>query len=286
MDVQDTGIYIETNNARVTVNGGTIKGKTAGIRNLGASNIVNITDGYIYGSYAIYDNKDSSRNWSTYNITGGTIKGTKYGINLIYATVNISDALVETTSSNTGEYAISVGNNTTLNINSGAVIRADRASGIYKNGTLTMTDGEIIVNSSNGYGIYNNAGTLTMNGGSITTNGGSSNSIYLNNSTLNLNGGSITSKNRGITTADNTNTKTLNIYGGNILAVNYGIYQNQSTTLKLGDSFIIEDASKTITLPKDQEKNPHIFVVNTTKENQKALFKDIQLAFKLAKKVK
>ena len=57
-------------------------------------------------------------------------------------------------------------------------------------------------------------------------------------------------------------------------------------TLKLGNSFIIEDASKTITLPKDQEKNPHIFVVNTTKENQKALFKDIQLAFKLAKKVK
>jgi len=57
-------------------------------------------------------------------------------------------------------------------------------------------------------------------------------------------------------------------------------------TLKLGDNFAVENAYKIITLPKDQEKTPHIFVVNTTKEDQKALFKDIQLAFKLAKKVK
>lgn len=56
--------------------------------------------------------------------------------------------------------------------------------------------------------------------------------------------------------------------------------------LKLGDKFCVESSSKVITLPKDQEKVPHIFVVNTTKEEQKALFKDIQLAFKLAKKVK
>ena len=57
-------------------------------------------------------------------------------------------------------------------------------------------------------------------------------------------------------------------------------------TLKLGDNFTVASTNKVITLPKDQEKTPHIFVVNTTKENQKSLFKDIQLAFKLAKKVK
>lgn len=56
--------------------------------------------------------------------------------------------------------------------------------------------------------------------------------------------------------------------------------------ITLGTDFIVDDKNKTITLPVNQEKKPYIFVINTTKEQQKVLFKDIQLAFKLAKKVK
>lgn len=56
--------------------------------------------------------------------------------------------------------------------------------------------------------------------------------------------------------------------------------------IALGDYFNVNVDAKSITLPTDRETVPAITVVETTKENQKALFKDIQLAFKLAKKVK
>lgn len=57
-------------------------------------------------------------------------------------------------------------------------------------------------------------------------------------------------------------------------------------SIALGDYFNVDISSKAITLPTDRETAPAIVVVETSKENQKALFKDIQLAFKLAKKVK
>ena len=57
-------------------------------------------------------------------------------------------------------------------------------------------------------------------------------------------------------------------------------------TLGLADSFIVNAETKQVTLPVDQETAQHIVMVKTTKENQKSLFKDIQLVFKLAKKVK
>lgn len=56
--------------------------------------------------------------------------------------------------------------------------------------------------------------------------------------------------------------------------------------ISLGDNFNVDIASKSITLPINQETSQHIVLVKTTKENQRTLFKDIQLAFKQAKKVK
>ena len=56
--------------------------------------------------------------------------------------------------------------------------------------------------------------------------------------------------------------------------------------ISLGDYFNVDEISKTIVLPKDGETSQHIVMIKTNKENQKALFKDVQLAFKLAKKVK
>lgn len=56
--------------------------------------------------------------------------------------------------------------------------------------------------------------------------------------------------------------------------------------ISLGDYFNILIDSKSIILPKDRELKPEIIVIEVSKENQRAMFKDIQLALKLAKKVK
>lgn len=57
-------------------------------------------------------------------------------------------------------------------------------------------------------------------------------------------------------------------------------------TISLADSFNINVEEKQVSLPKDQETTQHIVMLKTNKENQKTLFKDIQLVFKLAKKIK
>lgn len=56
--------------------------------------------------------------------------------------------------------------------------------------------------------------------------------------------------------------------------------------LSLGSAFDINVDTKKVVLPMDQEISQHIFMVKTTKEAQKALFKEVQQVFKLAKKVK
>ncbi len=56
--------------------------------------------------------------------------------------------------------------------------------------------------------------------------------------------------------------------------------------ISLGDYFNIWIDSKSIILPKDRELKPEIIVIEVSKENQRAMFKDIQLALKLAKKIK
>lgn len=56
--------------------------------------------------------------------------------------------------------------------------------------------------------------------------------------------------------------------------------------ISLGDYFNILVDSKNIILPKDRELKPEIIVIPVTKENQNAMFKDIQLALKLAKRIK
>ena len=56
--------------------------------------------------------------------------------------------------------------------------------------------------------------------------------------------------------------------------------------LCLADSFNVDVEAKQVSLPKDQETTQHIVMLKTNKENQKTLFKDVQLVFKLAKKIK
>lgn len=56
--------------------------------------------------------------------------------------------------------------------------------------------------------------------------------------------------------------------------------------ISLGDYFNILVDSKSIVLPKDRELKPEIMVINVEKDKQVAVFKDVQLALKLAKKIK
>lgn len=57
-------------------------------------------------------------------------------------------------------------------------------------------------------------------------------------------------------------------------------------TIKLGDYFNVLVDSKTIVLPKDRELKPEIIVLSVSKENLDKTFKDVQLALKLAKRIK
>lgn len=57
-------------------------------------------------------------------------------------------------------------------------------------------------------------------------------------------------------------------------------------TIKLGDYFNVLVDSKTVVLPKDRELKPEIIVLPVSKENLDKTFKDIQLALKLAKRIK
>lgn len=56
--------------------------------------------------------------------------------------------------------------------------------------------------------------------------------------------------------------------------------------ISLGDYFNVLVDSKSIILPKDRELKPEIIVIEVKKENQNTIFKDIQLALKLAKRIK
>ena len=56
--------------------------------------------------------------------------------------------------------------------------------------------------------------------------------------------------------------------------------------ISLGDYFNISVDTKSIVLPKDRELKPEIIVINVEKDKQIAMFKDIQLALKLAKRIK
>ena len=55
-------------------------------------------------------------------------------------------------------------------------------------------------------------------------------------------------------------------------------------TIRLGDYFNIDE--RVITLPKDRELKPEIIVLKSNKEELDKLFKDVQLALKLAKRIK
>ena len=172
-------------NAKITINGGTINGTdNYGIYNYNSSNTeIIVNNGEICGKYSGMCNEISSSS-TVFSVAGGTIKGIiNYGIDMYYGTLKVTGGVI------TG-----------------------KNKGIYVDyGKVSMTDGTI----SNG--IYNYGGTINIEGGKVEgTDGisaGTSATVVIGkkDNNVNVNNPIIIGKNYGI------NISSAKIYDGKIL---------------------------------------------------------------------
>ena len=172
-------------NAKITINGGTINGTdNYGIYNYNSSNTeIIVNNGEICGKYSGMYNESRSSS-TVFSVAGGTIKGIiNYGIHMYYGTLNVTGGVI------TG-----------------------KNKGIYVDyGKVSMTDGTI----SNG--IYNYGGTINIEGGKVEgTDGisaGTSATVVIGkkDNNVNVNNPIIIGKNYGI------NISSAKIYDGKIL---------------------------------------------------------------------
>ena len=172
-------------NAKITINGGTINGiDNYGIYNYNSSNTeIIVNNGEICGKYSGMCNEISSSS-TVFSVAGGTIKGIiNYGIDMYYGTLNVTGGVI------TG-----------------------KNKGIYVDyGKVSMTDGTI----SNG--IYTSSGIINIEGGKVEgTNGISAGMnatvvIGKKDNNVNVNNPIIIGENYGI------NIGSAKIYDGKIL---------------------------------------------------------------------
>ena len=183
---KQSGVYNDRGqNAKITINGGTINGTdNYGIYNYNSSDTeIIVNNGEICGKYSgMYDGTSSSS--TVFSVAGGTIEGiNSYGTNVYYGTLNVTGGVI------TG-----------------------KNKGIYVSyGKVNMTDGTI----SNG--IYNYGGTINIEGGKVEgTDGisaGTSATVVIGkkDNNVNVNNPIIIGKNYGI------NISSAKIYDGKIL---------------------------------------------------------------------
>ena len=197
------GICTDTDGHTLNINGGIIETNNYSIYydSNAYSNTLNISNGDITSnnSYAIYDNcsNNNSDKINTINISGGTITGATYGAYLKAVKGRINGGTISTTSTNTSNYALYLANSKNLYLDTGSLIKADNASGIYINGGPIYLSGvEVNINSSNAFGVNINTGPVTINNGTKITAKGIG--ISQNAGTLNVNGGSISGDTYGV----------------------------------------------------------------------------------------
>ncbi len=115
-----------------------------------------------------------------------------------------------------------------FNLNGGVISNnsAPSGSGVYNDGTITMTGGSISDNTGSSYGggVYNN-GTFVMSGGSISGNTGANNGggVY-SKGTFTLSGGSISGNSVGNYGGGVSNDGTFTMTGGSISDNESGAY--------------------------------------------------------------
>ena len=211
---------------------GTIYGGLYGVYFNGYKTVLNMSGGNMTGFQYDGFRDDYSSDNMTYTISGGHIKGGRYGLYKYSDYLVVENATIETTSNNRDQYALYIRWGSTR-LKSGARIIADRASAIWAEDALTIDEGAyIFAGAYNAYGIAERwMNSFNMNGGTIETPGSSALGFYSYEDILvfNMNGGSIISGNVGLqlTTGNNT-TRTVNINGGSIVGNTYGIQQTSS----------------------------------------------------------
>ena len=228
----DTGIRVVNSNSKLTLNSGDVYGGLYGIYFYAARTVFTMTGGNVTGYTYDGFRDDYSSDSMTYNITGGHIKGGRYGIHKYNDYLVVENATIETTSNNRDHYALHTSWGS-VRLKSGARIIAERASGIWAEDALTMDEGSYIyAGAYNAYGIAERwMNSFNMNGGTIETPGPSALGFYSYEDVLvfNMNGGTINSGNVGLSlTAGNNVTRNVNIYGGSIIGKTYGVQQTNS----------------------------------------------------------
>lgn len=213
------------NNGTITMTGN----QSIGISNESTKDVT-IKDGIITCTYSSYGSGTGiaiqNNSTSEINIEGGTISGSRYGVNNILGNLNISGGTIKTAAS----YAKAIQNAST--------------------GTINITGGNIIDENSYGNSIYNSStGKVMMADGIIT---GATKAINnYGTGTIEITGGSITAKEEAIYN-NSTGIITLgskdniiNIQEPLISSSKYGIY-NPKGTFKFYDGTIVAQENKGI----------------------------------------
>jgi len=236
------GLYIRTNGI-LRLNNCDIYGGSYGIHAPMSKGELEITNNTQIngGDIGLYHNSNNGTpNQTILNVSDSSISGLNYGLYNRGAILTSTNSTYEAYTGNKDRYSLVCEQYSTCNLNSGTNIKSESTSGLYINSyyPTTMTDSEINVELSNGYGIYHYYGTLNINEGTdIKTNGYQSYGLYqsVNESTTNVNGGSIYSKNIAVYLGcDNNNTRKFNLNTGTIIGETYGISQtcgNTTTTI-------------------------------------------------------
>ena len=155
-----------------------------------------------------------------------------YGIYNKNGTISISDTSISNSSANGVSLYNEKGNVTSINSKISSV--GSKSKGAYNSGTFVMENGEIkgVLN-----GMYNQ-GTFTLNDGTVGLNSSTYGEAVDTNSVFNMYNGVITTANSKNSTAIFTNSgSTVNIYGGSIQSLgtnNTAIYVNAESAVNLG----------------------------------------------------
>ena len=194
-------ITIQNNGGSLSVVGGTIEGAYAPIHlyadsSTSADTSVNISGGTIIGStYGIYASTSNTSKRKSIRITGGSIKVTGsevYGIKVDNATPVTIDV-----ENSTAPVIEVTGTSTTTGLS-------------IESSSLTINNGQILVNGYYAYGIRGDYANVTFNNGTLTAQGINATGVHLSgaagSNVFTMNGGSLIVNSTSTSTTCNSNT--------------------------------------------------------------------------------
>lgn len=225
------------NNGSVTVDSGSIEGKTRGI-SANSGTEVTVNGGAVSGTtYGVY-------NAGTTSINGGMVSGT-YGV-VNAGIANVKGGTVSGSESNSKSIGI-YNNGGTTTVESGTV--SGEKYGVYSaGGTVNVSGGEVNSKDSGIYSQWNKTNTINLSGGTVNAGTLNEDGVLVNgygisvfdNDTLNMTGGTV---NAGYFAVCNNGSdaaaSTMNITGGTLNSDGTAIYHPGPGMLNIsGDAYI------------------------------------------------